>query len=151
MTYQKIGQEFWDECAHAGLSDAAVRTHAEALGWLYRVESKDLRVPKHLLHRFAGSTEWETAVKDLVAAGFWRDHGDNWVVVHHATVYRGSLGAQRKKRERDRRAQAAHRKRQSGADVSAYPVSQSDRSTQLGEATSSAADDAWLNGGRTSQ
>ncbi len=54
MTYQKTGTEFWDECAMVGPTDAAVRTHAEAIGWLYRIESDDLRIPKQLVRRFAG-------------------------------------------------------------------------------------------------
>jgi hypothetical protein len=59
MTYQKTGTEFWDECAMVGPTDAAVRTHAEAIGWLYRIESDDLRIPKQLVRRFAGSSEWD--------------------------------------------------------------------------------------------
>src|SRR5918998_2982553 len=73
MTWCKFGTEFFDDLANAGLSDAAVRTHAEAISWIYRVEQTDLRIPKHLVRRFAGSEAWEVAVKDLVAAEFWRD------------------------------------------------------------------------------
>lgn len=111
MTWQKLGTEFWDDCAQAGLSDAAVRTHAEAIGWLYRVESTDMRIGKHLVGRFAGSPCWESAVKELVAAEFWRDGISAYVLVHHADVIRQSIAAQKKKRERDKRAQQAWRER----------------------------------------
>jgi integrase len=32
MTWTKLGAEFFDDCADRGLSDAAVRTHVEAIG-----------------------------------------------------------------------------------------------------------------------
>jgi hypothetical protein len=44
VTWVKLGDEFFDDCADAGLSDAAVRTHAEAIGFLYRLESKGLEI-----------------------------------------------------------------------------------------------------------
>jgi hypothetical protein len=118
MTWAKYGAEFRDDCANAELSDTAVRTHAEAIGWIYRIERTDLRIPKHLMRRFAGSPQWEVAVRDLVAAGFWQDRGDAYVVRHHGDVIRASIAAQRRKRERDKRAQSAWRKRNTDPDVS---------------------------------
>lgn len=134
MTWSKYGAEFWDDLANVGLSDAAARTHAEGIGWIYRVERTDLCIPKHLVRRFAGSTEWEVAVVDLVAAGLWQDCGDAYVVVHHGDVIRASIAAQRKKRERDKRSQSTWRKRNAdteisgevSAAVSAYADSQTD-------------------------
>jgi hypothetical protein len=121
VTYAKFGSEFPDSLAAAGLSDAAFRTHAEAIMWVYHVEAWDLRVPKHMLRRIVSSSEWETAVKDLVAAGYWTDGGAAWVIRHHAQVIISSLIAQARKRERDRRAQQNKRgkPRDIGADVSA--------------------------------
>jgi hypothetical protein len=119
MTFQKIGTEFWDECAAANLSDAAVRTHAEALGWISRVEAMDMRIPKHLVRRFTGSDDWTVGVKELVATGFWRDDGDAYTVLHHADVTRSGLVAQRKKRDRDKQAQRVYRAKKVIADVSA--------------------------------
>lgn len=118
MTWTKLGAEFWDDCANADLSDAAARTHAEAIGWVYRIERTDLRIPKHLVRRFAGSPCWDGAVADLVLAGFWQDCGDAYVLVHHAGVIRASIAAQRSKRERDKRSQRAWRKRNTTTDVS---------------------------------
>jgi uncharacterized protein YdaU (DUF1376 family) len=121
MTYAKFGSEFPDRLAADGVSDAAWRTHAEAIMWLYHVEQWDLRIPKHMLRRIAGSIDWETAVKDLVAAGYWADDGNAWVIRHHSKVIIGSLAAQAAKRERDRKAQQARRDRlrNVSADVSA--------------------------------
>jgi hypothetical protein len=115
VTYCKTGTEFPDDAAATGLSDAAYRTHHEAITWLYRVEVMELRVPKHLLRRVAGSGDWETAVKDLVSADWWHDDGDAWTIRHHADVVRSGIVAQRKKRARDKRSQAAHRRRQTEA------------------------------------
>lgn len=110
MTWAKYGVEFFDQCADFGLTDAAVRTHTEALHYLYRLEVMEMRVAKHLVRRFAGSADWEQATKDLVAIGFWRDDGDAYVVEHHGDVFRQSLAAQlmhrSAERERQRRKRA---------------------------------------------
>ncbi len=111
MTWTKLGDEFSDECANTGLSDAAYRTHVEAIAWLYRVERMDLQIPKHLLRRFVGSEDWESAVHVLVGLGWWRDRGDHYQVVHHEDVIRQSIAAQQAKRTRDKKAQADKRRR----------------------------------------
>ena len=115
MTWTKLGDEYSDEIANAGLSDAAYRTHTEAAGWLYRIEDIKLRIPKHLVRRFAGSLDYETAIKELADARFWRDRGDTWEIIHHADVIRQSIQAQRQKRDRDKRAQQARRNRVSAS------------------------------------
>ena len=53
MTWCKYGGEFWEEGIYASLSDAAARTHAEGIAWLYRIEHTDSLIPKHVLPRFA--------------------------------------------------------------------------------------------------
>jgi hypothetical protein len=58
VTWVKLGDEFFDQCADAGLSDAAVRTHAEAVAWLYRLDRDDvteLSISKGLVLRFAAA------------------------------------------------------------------------------------------------
>jgi hypothetical protein len=115
MTWSKYGAEYSDELANAGVSDAAFRTHTEAIGWLYRVEDLKLRIPKHLVRRFAGSDEYDHAAKELTDLGLWRDRGDAWELVHHADVVRQSIQAQRQKRDRDKRAQQAKRDRAAAA------------------------------------
>jgi hypothetical protein len=119
MTWTKLGSEFFDECAAEGLSDTAVRTHAEAISWIYGVENTDLCFQRHLIRRFAGSPQWEAAVTELVRLGWWVTHEDTYVLVHHADVIRASITAQQIKRDRDKRAQRSYRKRSEVRDVSA--------------------------------
>ena len=118
MTWTKLGAEFNSECALAGLSDAAYRTHSEAIGWLYEVEETSCRIPKRLFQRLAGSEDAEAAVGQLTGIGFWKDAGAVWVVLHHTGVVRQSIAAQQDKRSRDAKAQR-RRRRKVSADVSA--------------------------------
>ena len=115
MMWSKFGTEYSDELADAALTDAAFRTHTEALMFLYRIESRDLRIRKHIIKRFAGSGEWDAAVRELVAKKFWREDGLDYIVVQHSSVYRQSVAAQRDKRERDKKAQQEHRNREKAA------------------------------------
>jgi hypothetical protein len=135
VTWTKLGDEYSDEVAHAGLSDAAYRTHTEAIGWLYRIEDMRLCIPKSVVRRFAGSPDHELGIKDLAAAGYWRDRGDAWEVIHHAEIIRQSIQQQQDHRERNRRAQRAYRKRKSerpevSADVSADVSGNTDRQSR---------------------
>ena len=109
MTWAKFGVEFRGQMLMADLSDAAARTHTEALLWLYEIESRDLRIPRRLVHSFAGSADYETGIKELVAAGFWRDETDAYVVEHHADVYRQSLAAQLLHRDKEKNRQRRKR------------------------------------------
>lgn len=119
VTWIKLGQEFWDECAEAGLSNGAVRTHGEAIGWVYRIEQTDLLIRKDVVRRFAGSPHWDRDITELLNVGFWLDDGECYALVHHADVIRASIAAQQIKRDRDKRAQQAHRSRVKVRDVSA--------------------------------
>ena len=53
MTWQKLGTEFPDDCAEANLSDAAFRTHVEAIGYLYGQENFECTVKKSTVRRWA--------------------------------------------------------------------------------------------------
>lgn len=117
MTWTKLGDEFSDECANAGISDAAYRTHVEAIAWVYRVERMDCRIPKHLIRRFAGSDHYEAAVKDLVALEWWTDATDHYEITHHGDVIRASITAQQKRRVKEKEASRRYRKRQQEARV----------------------------------
>jgi hypothetical protein len=75
MTWTKLGDEFGD--AAWNLSDAAWRTHAEALLWSNRL-GLDLEIPKRHLRRFAFSDKAEAAAAELCATGWWKDTGDIW-------------------------------------------------------------------------
>jgi hypothetical protein len=125
----KLGAEFFDDCAEAGLSDAAVRTHAEAIGYLYGQEKFDLTLKKSTMRRWAGSDQAEQAAVELVAKGKWTDGKAEWTVVHHADVIRQSLAAQLKKREDDK-AYARKKRRSVGSDIGSDVVAtQTDRQT----------------------
>lgn len=143
MTWRKTGSEFDDECALADLSNGAYRTHQEAIGFIYTVEQMSCRFPKRNILRFAASPSLSDDVSELVGAGFWRDHGAEYEVIHHADVIRQSLAAQSGKRERDKKAQRRHRSKTENptdgttsvsADVSADVSGDTDRQTdkQLG-------------------
>jgi hypothetical protein len=75
VTWTKLGDEYSD--AAADLSDAAFRTHVEALGWSNR-RLLDLVIPKRALRRFAETADPDVAVRELIAAGWWEDRGDGW-------------------------------------------------------------------------
>lgn len=143
MTWTKLGDEFSDECANTGLSDAAYRTHVEAIAWIYRVERMDLHIPKHLLRRFVGSEQWESGVRDLVALDWWRDGVDHYELLHHADVIRQSIAAQQSKRARDKKAQSDKRRRDEARTgsvsdaVSADVIPDTDRQTDKQASTES--------------
>src|SRR4051812_17547972 len=77
MTWTKLGDEFPDEARD--LSDAAFRTHVEALCWSNR-RGLDLNIPKRDLKRFAETNQPERAVEDLLRAGWWEDSGEDWSI-----------------------------------------------------------------------
>lgn len=119
MTWTKLGAEFSDECAEANLSDAAFRTHVEAIQYLYGIESADMRIQKHLMRRWAGSRDYLAGAAELAGIGWWSDAGDAYIVGHHAAVVRQSLAAQQTKRDRDRDHKRAVRKGKSPTVASA--------------------------------
>jgi hypothetical protein len=77
VTWTKLGDEFPAEARD--LSDAAFRTHVEALVWS-NTRLLDLRIPKGDLKRFAESLCVDLAVAELVQSGWWRDRGATWDV-----------------------------------------------------------------------
>jgi hypothetical protein len=77
MTWTKLGEEFSD--AARDLSDAAFRTHVDALCWSNR-RQLDLLIPKRDLRRFGETRDPDMAVKELVHAEWWEDRGDTWYI-----------------------------------------------------------------------
>lgn len=75
MTWTKLGDEWPDEARD--LSDAAYRTHVDALTWSNR-RGLDLLVPKRDIKRFAETADPDTAIKELEHTGWWEDRGDAW-------------------------------------------------------------------------
>lgn len=71
MTWAKIPDEFPDMCASVDLSDAAFRTHVEALCWVMRRENGGFITDRDV-RRFGESKDVNRAVSELLATGFWR-------------------------------------------------------------------------------
>lgn len=126
MTWTKLGSEFFRECFHHGLSDASVRTHGEAIEYLYTCEEMSLRIPKRAVRSFAGSEDATQAVEDLVALEWWADRGTHWEVIHHADVIRQSLAAQQKQRATSKKTSAKYRQKKTE-----QPESSSDGTTEV--------------------
>lgn len=75
--WTKLGDEFPDEARE--LSDAAFRTHVEALCWSNR-RLLDLVIEKRDLKRFAETDNPDAAVDELVDIGWWQDAGGAWFI-----------------------------------------------------------------------
>lgn len=111
MTWTKLGSEFFPECMHHGLTDAAVRTHAEAIAYLYEVEETSCRIPKRLVRTFAGSEDYAAGISVLLALDWWAERDAEYEVKHHADVVRQSIVAQQKKRETSKQTSARYRQK----------------------------------------
>lgn len=119
MTWAKYGTEFFDQMVDGDfrpeLDDACQLTHAQAIHYLYSVESESLTFKKSVLRRFATSQKATEAADELVRCGFWEDNGTSFTVLHHAGIVRQSLAAQIKKRRDDTARQARRRAKESQA------------------------------------
>lgn len=80
MTWTKLSDDFSDQC-HA-LSDAAFRTHVEALVWIMRRETGGY-IDAREVKRFAESPHAEAAVDELVSVGWWSFERQGYRVHHH--------------------------------------------------------------------
>jgi hypothetical protein len=110
MVWLKMSDDFGDQCAQAGLSDAAFRTHVEGLAWCMRRESGG-QLSERDVRRFAESADAESAVQELVRVGFWTKTKGGYVVEHHmdeqvepeVIARRRKLDAERQRRARLKR------------------------------------------------
>lgn len=82
MTWTKLSDDYPDDTWT--LSDAAYRLHTDGLVWSNR-KLLDLFIAAEDLPRCSKRPE---AVAELVAAGFWREHGDGCLIVHHGLYQR---------------------------------------------------------------
>ena len=82
MTWTKLSDDFGDECARAGLSDAAFRLHVEGLCWTMRRES-DGYIDQRDLDRFAETPNPAAALAELLAVGYWLRDGRGYRIHHH--------------------------------------------------------------------
>jgi hypothetical protein len=107
MTFTSLGDEF--PAAARELSDAAFRTHIEALCWS-AARLLDLLLPKREVRRFAETADPETAVEELISKGWWQDCGDagyfigcrfrEWQQERVVVEKRRAANALRKRRQR---------------------------------------------------
>jgi hypothetical protein len=79
MTWLKESDDFAVDCR--ALSDAAYRTHDEALLWVMRHLTGG-RIPKRQLRWLAATKNPQKAAAELLAGGFWKDHGEEYEVIH---------------------------------------------------------------------
>ena len=108
MWFAMLGAEMAYQGAE--LSDAAWRTHCEALIWS-RQRTLDGSIPKRDLPRFAYSANAGEAVVELIEREWWEDRGEYWVLIFGMEwqVTKKQLEARRaadRKRQNRRRAHA---------------------------------------------
>lgn len=110
MTWTKLGDEFGDSAWE--LSDAAFRTHVDALLWSNRL-LLDLVIPKRQLRRFAFSEQAAEATAELVRTGWWKDTGDYWDISPRFPEWqkdRGQIESRRAYLAEAQRRSRAHRR-----------------------------------------
>ncbi|UXN30692.1 hypothetical protein [Glutamicibacter sp. M10] len=118
MTWAKYGTEFFDQLAEydlpADMDDVCQLTHTQVIHYLYSTEDLSGVFLKKNLRRIASSPNAEAAGKILASFGIWADRGNKYEIIHHAEVYRQSLGFQIGKREAERVRQQKHRSKGKG-------------------------------------
>ena len=82
MTWLKLSDDYGDDLARFNLSDAAFRTHTEALGWVMRRENGGCLTERDVL-RFAETEFPSVAVQELCDLGLWEKTPDGYMVRHH--------------------------------------------------------------------
>jgi hypothetical protein len=82
MTWVKLSDDFGPRMAAYQVSDAAFRTHVEALNWcMFRLN--DGVIPVGELIRFLESPNWSAAVDELIDIGLWSmNEGNQTLSVH---------------------------------------------------------------------
>jgi hypothetical protein len=82
MTWTKLSDDFADDCARAGLSDAAFRTHVEGLTWSMRRETGGY-LDRVDVRKALETKNVAAAIAELLAVGFWQQTEHGYVVRHH--------------------------------------------------------------------
>jgi hypothetical protein len=113
VTWVKLSDDFADQCAGAGLSDAAFRTHVEGLSWAMRRETGG-----HLssidLRRAVETPNAAAAVAELLAVGFWEHAGTTGYRVVHHMAYQPEVDVIAKRRADSAERQRKLRRRKAG-------------------------------------
>lgn len=110
MTWLKLSDDFADDCARVGLSDAAVRTHMEGLLWAMRRENAGY-LDDVDIRRAIETENAAAAIAELLAVGFWHREGRGYRIVHHmehqpeldVLEARRTVNAERQRRHRRKR------------------------------------------------
>lgn len=113
VTWLKLSDDYHDQCA--SLSDAAYRTHTEALGWAMRRETGGF-ISERDIRRFAESESSTDAVKELLDRGFWEPAAGGYRIKHHME-HQPEPEVIAKRRENTARRVRRNRKRQAGLRV----------------------------------
>lgn len=117
----RLGPNFSYDAAIAGLSDAAFRTHVEALQWSNE-RLLDLVLPKHHLRRFAETDDLDAAAAELVAVGWWDDRGDAWYLAYGGAEQSRDRARAEGRRAQNAEAQRRRRRRMAGVDEADAPL-----------------------------
>lgn len=81
MPWLKLSDDFADDCARAGISNEAFRTHVEGLTWAMRRLTGG-RLTELDIRRCCEVEEPHLAIKELVQRGFWIEAAEGWQIVH---------------------------------------------------------------------
>jgi len=82
VTWLKLSDDYHDELGRIRVSDAAYRTHTEALGWVMRRETGGALSAQDV-RRFAESPNADQAVDELCDAGLWQRTDTGYLVRFH--------------------------------------------------------------------
>ena len=83
MTYFTMPEEFSADCARAHLSDAAFRTHVEALLWCLHRRCTGGELLTDETRRWCDASNPDAAIGELIRRGFWEETDDGWLIVRH--------------------------------------------------------------------
>jgi hypothetical protein len=134
MTWTKTPAEFPDDAFNVELSDAAYRTHHEAVTYLFSIERTDCYIRTDEVRRFAGSPHAEMGVQELVGVGWWCVKQQGYEIVRHGDIIRSGIVTQQNQRASSKATSKRYRAKRSGdvtPDVTPYvtrhAVSQTDK------------------------
>lgn len=113
MTWLKLSDDFGDQCAD--LSSDAFRTHVEGLLWTMRRETGG-RLSVRDVSRFSEVDDPDAAVRELLAAGFWREAEGAYEVVHHIE-HQPEPDVIARRRQATAERVRRHRRKRAGLDV----------------------------------
>jgi hypothetical protein len=114
MTWTKLSDDFADDCARVGLSDAAMRTHVEGLLWTMRRETGG-RLDALDIRRCVETANAAAAIAELLAVGFWEQIQGGYLIRHHME-HQPEPDLVAKRRENDAERQRRKRRKQARMD-----------------------------------